>query len=60
MAWCPLINAECRSDCAWFVESRRKYTDHVEGTCAKNAAKELRQIKEGLDKLNTTLYNKEF
>lgn len=60
MAWCPLINAECRSDCAWFVESRRKYTDHVEGTCTVNAVKELRQIKESIDKLNTTLFNKEF
>lgn len=60
MAWCPLINAECRSDCAWFVEGRRKYKDRVEGTCAANAVKELRQIKESIDKLNTTLYNKEF
>lgn len=58
--FCPIIKTECRTDCAWFREGRRKYQDRVEGVCSLNVSKDLKQIKESIDKLNATLFNKEF
>ena len=31
--WCPMTKEECRTDCAWFRENRRKRPEGTDGSC---------------------------
>ena len=64
MAWCPITKLDCRSDCAWFKESRRKFMDHIEGKCSlvsiNHISDELKEINNGINRLEHTINNKDF
>ena len=62
--FCPMTKEECRQDCAWFIESRRKHPDHVEGNCSltefRSISDKLNQIEKSLDRLERTIHNTDF
>ena len=64
MAWCPITKSDCRSDCALFVQSRRKYTDHIEGNCClvefSRISTKIDQIGKAVERLERTIHNTEF
>lgn len=64
MKQCPLTKSSCSESCAWFIESRRKYQDHVEGECSlvkiSHISARLKEVSSSISKLEQTIYNKEF
>lgn len=62
--FCPMIKEECKQDCAWFIASRRKYKDHVEGKCSlavvSKVCGELEKIIKSIDKLECTIHDTDF
>ena len=62
--FCPMTKEECRQDCAWFSESRRKYPDHIDGKCLlvvmKSIPEKLDHIEKSIGKLERTIHNTEF
>lgn len=62
--FCPITKSDCRSDCAWFVQSRRKHTDHIEGNCClvefSRIPNKIAQMRKAVEKLERTIYNTEF
>lgn len=64
MKWCPVAKCDCRSDCAWFKESRRKYQDHIEGVCSLlemgRISDRLKEISSSINKLEQIICNTDF
>lgn len=64
MKWCPVAKCDCRPDCAWFKESRRKYQDHIEGVCSLlemgHISAGIKEVNDSINKLERTIYNKDF
>lgn len=47
--FCPMTEKECRKDCSWFIENRRKVPDGTNGMCV------LVRMNNNLDSLNVPL-----
>ncbi len=54
MMWCPISNAECKTECAWFTE----------GECVmmklKDLPDQLEELRTGMEDLEQTIKMKNF
>lgn len=64
MKRCPLTQSDCKPDCAWFRESRRKHQDRIEGECSLagmgRISDGLKEVSSSINKLEQTIHSKEF